>query len=144
MDEAEAVAMLGSFVPDSGCIEWREVIGERVGRWFGRSVPGTSIVDQDNFGFEWVEGEDAQEVLEHSRRSGGSAPYSLFSFLDGFQVLTPCLDFPAARLPRASVRARLHTVPRGAAAPPTWRLEHLDNRTVEVSDRRGRPSNGYI
>ena len=115
-DEATAVAMITPFVPASGAFEWREVIGERVGRWFGRFEPGTSIVDHDNFGFEWVQGDDAQDALEHSRVAGGSEPYGLFSFLDGFQVLTPCFDFPPVELPLEL---------------PSGRTIHLQTHTIE-------------
>ncbi|MDC3379441.1 hypothetical protein OAX78_04075, partial [Planctomycetota bacterium] len=69
-EDAQVEALLNTFAQGSGCFELREVVGERVARWFQKVLPGTSIVDPDSYGFEWLEGEAAQEVVEHQQNAG--------------------------------------------------------------------------
>ncbi|MDM8553466.1 hypothetical protein QUF75_01910 [Desulfococcaceae bacterium HSG7] len=118
MPEKVKIEVMHSFAVESRVdIPIREVISGRVAEW-------NPVRESDDGGFEyemrWLDEAEAEPILTFARQEQHFAPYSQFSFLDGWQVFIPGATCPRKpiRLPlpnQESTKLRINTLREGIA-----------------------------
>ncbi len=95
----------------------RQVIDTRVGEWMRpESIDGI----YEDVTMRWVEPDEAEVILAFEHNEHKSAPYSQFSFLDGWQIFVPGPHNPRKpiELPllnRESISLKINTLDQGIA-----------------------------
>ncbi|MDM8543882.1 hypothetical protein QUF90_22640 [Desulfococcaceae bacterium HSG9] len=98
-------------------VTFREVIGSRVGEWMR---PETVDKAYMSISMRWLKHEEAEPIFTFAKREHNSAPYSQFSFLNGWQVFIPGSHYPRKpmELPlpnNETMTLRINTLNRGIA-----------------------------
>ncbi len=89
MSTEEEVAALTQFAEMCGLkVPFREVVSGRVGEWQPPAAPG------EGYTVRWLEAEEAAPIIAFAQNQHRSAPYSQFTFLDGWQVFIPGPEHP--------------------------------------------------
>ena len=117
MSTEEQIATMTRFAELCGATTaLREVVGERVGEWQPPVTPN------GGYTLRWLEPAEAAPILKFAEWEQRSAPYSQFSFLDGWQIF-----IPGAYRPKTQIE-----LPLPNDEPETLQINTLEEGIAEL------------